>query len=53
MRYQTMELLVRIANEKYIEKYKLTTKMDEAIQMLWKEHLEPVMGDTSNRFLDA
>lgn len=48
-----MELLVRIANEKYIDKNKVTTKMDEALQLLWDEHLETVMGDTSNKYLDA
>ncbi|KRX05204.1 hypothetical protein PPERSA_06838 [Pseudocohnilembus persalinus] len=52
MRYQFMELLVRLANEKYIDKYKQTTSIFEALKKLWDEHLEPVIGPGNNIYMD-
>lgn len=40
-----MELLVRIAEEKYIQKYHTTKSHVEAIQMLWSENLAPIFTD--------
>lgn len=34
-----MEVLVRIAEEKYIIKYKTTTNYAEAVRLFWEEHL--------------
>jgi len=34
-----MEVLVRIAEEKYILKYKTTTNYFEAVKSFWDEHL--------------
>lgn len=47
-----MELLVRLANEKYIDKLKLTQNMFEALKMLWSEHLDAVMGEKGNKYYD-
>jgi len=47
-----MELLVRIANEKYIDRMKATTRMDEALVMFWDDHLEEVMGEPTNTYLE-
>jgi hypothetical protein len=38
-----MELLVRLAGQKYIESYKTTSNWFEAVKMLWDEHLENTM----------
>ncbi len=38
-----MEVLVRIAEEKYILKLKSTSSYFEAVKMLWDEHLEKEM----------
>jgi hypothetical protein len=35
-----MEVLVRIAEEKYILKYQKATTFTEAMKMFWDEHLE-------------
>ena len=39
-RYQIMELIVRIAEEKYINKYAKTKNMAEAVQMLWQLYIK-------------
>lgn len=39
-RHQFMELWVRIAEEKYILKYRNTQSHLEAVKTLWEEHLE-------------
>ncbi len=41
-RYQMMEILVRIAEEKYINKLKTTTNHFDATKMLWEEHCAKV-----------
>jgi len=38
-----MEILTRLAEEKYIFKYKLTKNLTEAVNLLWTEHLEKTM----------
>lgn len=45
-----MELLVRLANEKYIDRLKTTTNMAEALKLFWDEHLENKIGPERNKF---
>lgn len=35
-----MDMIVRLAEEKYINKYKYTKNYFEAVESLWNEHLE-------------
>lgn len=39
-RHQFLELLIRIADEKYIQKLKATQSISEAFSNLWEEHLK-------------
>lgn len=45
-----MELLVRLANEKYIDRLKITANMAEALKLFWDEHLENKIGSDRNKF---
>ncbi|KAL4456118.1 hypothetical protein ABPG74_014079 [Tetrahymena malaccensis] len=47
-RYQMMEVLVRIAEEKYILKYKTTNNYFEAVKMFWDEHLAQEINSQYN-----
>lgn len=47
-RHQFLELLVRIADEKYIQKLKVTNSISEAFKLLWDEHLKQELENQYN-----
>lgn len=44
-----MEILVRMAEEKYINKYKSTTNYFEALKMLWNDHCQNVFNKNDSQ----
>lgn len=38
-----MDIIYKLAEEKYIQEYKTTKSISEAIKMLWDEHLKEEM----------
>ncbi|KRW99368.1 hypothetical protein PPERSA_02480 [Pseudocohnilembus persalinus] len=48
-RYQVMDIIYKLAEEKYIQEYKTTKSISEAIKMLWDEHLKEEMTSYSSQ----